>query len=253
VDQKVPLNDHAAAARLLGLLDYVDALIKLDERVAMRLNQHKLQDGSQFVLHEHELTKLPGVSLNKSDDEGPIWLRVQRLQRTAPPTTNEEIVEWIEISQDPDVACSIKSELHKRLTEEEKEALVKQNKLRLEDCSPSLKEEKANGRGAHFDVFFRLEDQPETRIRGYLRLRNVCLNLAPTNPWSLYGELALPAGQKVLQSLIFPSLNSALKLKFLMIAGRIFLFVLAILQLVWIFERSTSSPKIRSPWLSRRL
>jgi hypothetical protein len=90
VDQKVPLNDHAAASRLLGLLDYVDALIKLDERVAMRLSQHKLQDGSQFVLHEHELAKLPGVSLNKSDDEGPIWLRVQRLQRTAPPLRMKE-------------------------------------------------------------------------------------------------------------------------------------------------------------------
>lgn len=31
--QQVPLNDEAVAERLLGLLDYVDALIKLDERV----------------------------------------------------------------------------------------------------------------------------------------------------------------------------------------------------------------------------
>jgi hypothetical protein len=75
VHQKVSVDDGAAAERLLGLLDYVDALIKLDERVPMRLSQHKLQDGAQFVLHEHELTKLPGVTLNKGDDEGPIWLR----------------------------------------------------------------------------------------------------------------------------------------------------------------------------------
>jgi len=38
VDKKVQLDDQAAADRLLGLLDYVDALIKLDERVAMRLS-----------------------------------------------------------------------------------------------------------------------------------------------------------------------------------------------------------------------
>ncbi len=125
----------------------------------MRLSQHKLQDGSQFILHEHELTKLPGASLNKSDDEGPIWLRVQRLQRTAPPLADERISEWIEVSQDPDVACAIKSELHKRLTEEEKEALVKQGKVRLGDCAPSLK---ASDKDTYFDVFLRLKDQPET-------------------------------------------------------------------------------------------
>jgi hypothetical protein len=159
VHQKVPLDDQAAAERLLGLLDYVDALIKLDERVAMRLSQHKLQDGSQFVLHEHELTKLPGVSLNKGDDEGPIWLRVQLLQRTAPPVPDERIAEWVEISQNPDVASSIQTELHKRIIREEKEALVEQGKLRPEDCTLSLKTEGPNGEGTFFDVFFRLEDQ----------------------------------------------------------------------------------------------
>jgi hypothetical protein len=141
VDQDVPVNDHAAAARLLGLLDYVDALIKLDERVPMRLGQHKLQDGSQFILHEHELTKLPGVSLNKSDDEGPIWLRVQGLQRTAPPVVDEKAAKWVEVSQNPEVACTIQLELHKRVSGREKETLVELRKLRPEDCSPSLKDD----------------------------------------------------------------------------------------------------------------
>lgn len=185
MDQQARPGDQAAAARLVGLLDYVDALIKLDERVAMRLSQHKLQDGSQFVLHEHELTKLPGVSLNKSDDEGPIWLRVQRLQRTAPPIPDEKISEWVEVSQNPEAPCSVHPELHKRLAAEEKEALVGQSRLRAEDCSPSLKKEKSNEE--YFDVFFRLEDQPETQQACSLYISNV---------WDTWAERELPNLQK---------------------------------------------------------
>jgi hypothetical protein len=40
---------------------------------------------------------------------------------------------------------------------------VAQGKLRPEDCSPSLKQEKASDKVAYFDVFFRLEDQPDTQ------------------------------------------------------------------------------------------
>ena len=70
---------------LTGLLDYVEALVKLDERVATRLSQHKLADGSQFALHQHEIAGLPAIQCDTSDADGPIWLRVQRLQRTTPP------------------------------------------------------------------------------------------------------------------------------------------------------------------------
>lgn len=44
-------NDLLAAKRMRGLLDYVEALVKLDENVATRLAQHKLADGTQFILH----------------------------------------------------------------------------------------------------------------------------------------------------------------------------------------------------------
>ena len=154
----------------------------------MRLSQYKLQDGSQFVLHEHELTKLPGISLNKSDDEGPIWLRVQRLQRTAPPIPDEKIAEWVEVSQNPEVVCSVQSALHKRLTGGEKEILVKQGTLRSEDCAPSLKEEISKDDEVHFDVFFRLEDQPE--------LQKAC-NDYVSNVWGTWAERELPRRRSI--------------------------------------------------------
>jgi hypothetical protein len=46
VPAEATAEDQLAARRLTGLLDYVEALVKLDERVATRLSQHKLADGS---------------------------------------------------------------------------------------------------------------------------------------------------------------------------------------------------------------
>jgi hypothetical protein len=84
-------EDRLAARRLDGLLDYVEALVKLDERPATRPAQHKLADGSQFILHQHELAGLPGLTLDSGDADGPIWLRMDRLQRTTPPPVKAEL------------------------------------------------------------------------------------------------------------------------------------------------------------------
>jgi hypothetical protein len=94
-------EDDLAAKRLIGLLGYVEQLVKLDENPATRLSQHKLADGSQFILHQHELAGLPGIAFDSNDDDGPIWLRMQRLQRTAPPQIAVECRLWIDISPDP--------------------------------------------------------------------------------------------------------------------------------------------------------
>jgi hypothetical protein len=67
-------EDRIAAKRLNGLLDYVEALVKLDQRVVTRIAQHKLADGSQFILHEHELAGLSGTTLDSSDADGAVWL-----------------------------------------------------------------------------------------------------------------------------------------------------------------------------------
>lgn len=79
-------EDQLAARRLTGLLDYVEALVKLDERVAKRLSQHKLADGTQFILHQHELAGLPALTLDTRDSDGPVWLQIKRLQRSNPPS-----------------------------------------------------------------------------------------------------------------------------------------------------------------------
>ena len=125
-------EDRLAARRLDGLLDYVEALVKLDERPATRLAQHKLADGSQFILHLHELTGLPGLALDSSDADGPIWLRMDRLQRTTPPAVGAEFQAWIDISNDPTKPPVLREVRHLRVLEAEKDRMIKAGEARLE-------------------------------------------------------------------------------------------------------------------------
>ena len=157
-------EDELAARRLTGLLDYVEALVRLDERVATRLSQHKLADGSQFALHQHEIAGLPAIECDLSDADGPIWLRVQRLQRTTPPEYNGDDKEWIDISNDPLSVPIIRDVLHVRVLETEQQRLLNAGEARAEDCVRSLKVEKTERPDQKFyEVMLRLEDRPAIR------------------------------------------------------------------------------------------
>jgi very-short-patch-repair endonuclease len=162
--QVVGSDDEAVSKRFVGLLDYVNALIKLDERVPLRLSQHKLPDGSSVVLHEHELSKLPGLALNKADDEGSVWLRAQRLQRTAPPAPPEQVVQWIESSDDPVSPPSLHETIHERVKGSVRDQLISEGLLRPSDCSTALRPAENNDDESYFDVFFRREDRPDVQL-----------------------------------------------------------------------------------------
>ncbi len=64
--------------RLVGLLDYVEQVARLDQRVAFSLRDYRLPDGSTFAVSNTELLNAPGVTLDSSDDDGAVWLEVAR-------------------------------------------------------------------------------------------------------------------------------------------------------------------------------
>ena len=132
-------EDKLAARRLNGLLDYVEALIKLDERPATQLAQHKLADGSQFILHQHELAGLPGITFDISDPDGPIWVRMERLQRTTPPQADAACRAWVDVSNDPTKPPVIRDAQHLRVLKAEKDRMIQASEARLDDCVPSVK------------------------------------------------------------------------------------------------------------------
>jgi hypothetical protein len=53
-------TSRTAAKQLTSLLGYVEQVVRLDERHAMRLAQHRLPTGQTFILHQHDVHALPG-------------------------------------------------------------------------------------------------------------------------------------------------------------------------------------------------
>ncbi len=64
--------------RLVGLLDYVEQVARLDQRAAFSLRDYRLPDGATFAVANTELLNAPGVTLDSSDADGAVWLEVAR-------------------------------------------------------------------------------------------------------------------------------------------------------------------------------
>src|SRR3984893_7094630 len=87
--------------KLIGLLDYVEQVVRLDERVAFRLSEYHLPDGTTFAVTKADTQNLPSVRHDDRDEEGPVWLEGQRLSRRGPPSPPKELSEWVLLSADP--------------------------------------------------------------------------------------------------------------------------------------------------------
>ncbi len=111
-------EDKVAAKRLDGLLDYVEALVKLDERPATRLAQHKLVDGSQFILHQHEIAGLPGISADVSDAGRTDLAEARAPPKDATSAGAEDCPPWIDVSNDPTKSPVIHESPYLRLPED---------------------------------------------------------------------------------------------------------------------------------------
>ena len=186
---EITAEDKLAARRLNGLLDYVEELVKLDERPATRLAQHKLADGSQFILHQHELAGVPGITFDISDSDGPIWLRIERLQRISPPQVDEECRAWVDVPNDPTKPPVIRETQHLRVLEAEKDRMIEAGEARPDDCIPSVKAAKQDETpGMFFDAMLRLDDRPTIREA----VETYC-----AGPWAEWAEREKPRRRSI--------------------------------------------------------
>lgn len=77
--------------KLIGLLDYVEQVVRLDERVSFWLSEYHLPDGTSFTIRQADTRNLPGIRHDHNDYDGPIWLELERLTRKEPPARPEVI------------------------------------------------------------------------------------------------------------------------------------------------------------------
>ena len=169
----VAASDTKAAGRLHDLLGYVEQVVKLDERPATRLADHRLGNGRTYVFHEHEFHSLPGIAHDRIDDDGPVWLAIERLKRSDPPPPPAEVADWVDLHADPDTRPILKEFLLVSLSADERDTLLATAAVRSEDCQPSLISD------GMFDIRRRLEDNPQVTATFERYVAEVWL------PWTL--------------------------------------------------------------------
>lgn len=97
----------AAHARLISLIDYVEATERDRLKVELDYRSHR-----GFVATEDEVAGLPGVSLDQGSGDDPVWLRVERLAKIAPPAPpNQELALWLSLRDDVAAIPSLKVEI----------------------------------------------------------------------------------------------------------------------------------------------
>lgn len=90
----------AAKDLLMDLVDYVEQVHRLSERVVTRL-----QDYRDLVLHEIDLKGREGVQHDLIERGEAIWLKIDRLRRTEPPQPPAGISDWITVSPRSQQTC----------------------------------------------------------------------------------------------------------------------------------------------------
>ncbi|MGC2776740.1 MAG: helicase [Bradyrhizobium sp.] len=156
-----------AVGPLQNVLGYLTKIIRHNERVVERLSDHRLGDGHRFVFHQHELEKLPGITQNTFDADGPVWLSVERLVATDPPAVTSDLAMWIEVSADPDRRPLVRQRVTTTVHEAEKDRLIAAGHARAEHCSPAI----AHDASARlWNVRLHLEQRPDIveRLDRYL-------------------------------------------------------------------------------------
>src|SRR3982751_4205616 len=167
----------SAIEPLMNVLGYLAEIVKLNEPVVRCVADYRTDDDARLVLHQHELDGLPGIKLDSFDDDGPVWLRVARVQKIEPPTIDSDLGLWIEVSADPDRPPSIHESVMVTVDGAEKDRLLEAKQARATDLEPVINQDRRHN--DIFNVRLRLADYPglATRLDAYV-----------TGPWAKWAQ-----------------------------------------------------------------
>ena len=153
---------------LVNVLGYLAEVVRLGEPVVRRVADYRSDDDARFVLHQHELDGLPGITLDSLDDDGPVWLRVECLQTIEPPAIDPDLGVWIDMSGHPDRCPTICESVMVTVDGAEKDRLVEAKLARAVDLEPAINPDRR-----HYNIFnvrLRLADYPSvaSRLEAYV-------------------------------------------------------------------------------------
>ncbi|MHC4402006.1 MAG: AAA domain-containing protein [Planctomycetota bacterium] len=140
-----------AKERLIGQLDYVEELARLSEQAVFSVRSYR-----NMMFFEHQLCGRIGIQHDVADEEGAVWLRIERLQRNPPPPPSEDIRKWLTVSRDPTSIPEVRETIMETMSREEAENLVSEgvvDELDVMDSPP--------GNADMMDVRLRIDRQPD--------------------------------------------------------------------------------------------
>jgi transcription elongation GreA/GreB family factor/very-short-patch-repair endonuclease len=135
--------------RLRELVEYVEELVRQAEKPVFALSEY-----NNVLYYESALKGQVGVHHDLDDEDGPIWLKIDRLKRIDPPAVPESIREWLAVSRDPSREPVLDTARVQTMPKEEADKLVAGGFVANDDIQPTLKTGQPKG---HADVIMRIE------------------------------------------------------------------------------------------------
>ncbi|MDQ3774017.1 MAG: AAA family ATPase [Pseudomonadota bacterium] len=130
-------------------------MVRMAERPVFALKEYK-----QLVFHEVELRGRVGIHHDLADEDGAIWLRMDRLNRLDPPPVPAEIAEWVIVSRDPFRSPEIRAVRTATIDKAEADRLCANGTLAAKDVQSALRPKPGK---TLCDVIYRLERLPKTK------------------------------------------------------------------------------------------
>ena len=171
---------------MLDLVEYVEHMARLSEKAVFALGEYR-----QLIYHEADLKGRVGVRHDLSDEDGPIWLSIDRLKRIAPPIVPEDIEPWITVAADPITEPIIETVRTETIPRVRAEQLIEEGVLYEEDAQPAMRPDRFGDEGEQTgfcDVIFRLQNLPDVdyAVRAYVE-----------GPWREWAEAEKPRRETI--------------------------------------------------------
>jgi len=165
------------AQPLKDILRYLTEMVRLDGGQA----NGRLANDRRFVLHQDEFGGLPGITRDTRDEDGAVWLAVERLTDLNPPQPDPDLGNWIDVSHDPEQKPRVRDSIVVTVGRAEKERLVAAGRARTQDCAPAVAGSESGG--GLWNMRLRLADDPDLASR---------LERFVGEPWASWAELERP-------------------------------------------------------------
>jgi hypothetical protein len=180
--------------RLRELLEYVEELVKQAEKPVFAL-----RDYNNVIYYESNLKGQVGIHHDLEDEDGPIWLKIDRLKRIDAPVAPESIREWLTVSRDPFRDPVLETVRVQTMHKEEAAKLVARGLAANDDLQPTLK---SGQRRDHVDVVMRLERFTDVRA---------AFDQYVSGPWRKWSEEEKPRRRTIAIYDAFFSLQQAIQ------------------------------------------